>query len=485
MTQQEEVNDDVVTATVDDTGSQGAPKAGKFMRVFPNVLTIVRIFMVPFLIYFMLSYQVWASWAALILFLVASYSDHLDGVLARKYGTITNFGKIADPIADKFLMIGAFVTLSYIDYPPWWFTIIVILREVAVTVLRMVLLRKSIVVPASKGGKIKTVTQMFLVFLLLLWRIIGTADPTYTYYYSLLVNVVLLAAFVATVLSGLTYFLDAYDNSRARAHEGDAHEGDAHEGDVHEADAMTDEASAESKPEPAPAPEPPAAPEPVPEPVPQPEPEPMPEPEPASEPAPEPLAAPEPEPAPEPPAEPEPVPEPAPEPEPEPAPEPEPEVRSASLDGPSFDDIIAGKDTTSSKRPRMPRFAKRRAARASHESTEVPAPPEPPAKPEPEAPAPEPPAPQPAPEPEPAPEPPATPEPAPAPEPAPQPKPEPAPEQPAEPKEAPATPRSTRRTFQPRRAMRRKEQRSGAHAGSRLEHQIGQRPREVRDENEA
>lgn len=202
------------TTTADDIG---------FLRHIPNILTVVRIFMVPALIILMLRYEQWAAWAALIVFIVASFTDYLDGHIARKHHIITDFGKIADPIADKALMLGAFITLSaHHGYPPWWFTIVVILREVAVTLLRMYLLRQSIVVPASKGGKFKTVTQMVLVILLLLWQVIGSNNLTYATVYRVIVDIVLLAAVVATVLSGLVYFLDAYDNSKARRHDGDA-----------------------------------------------------------------------------------------------------------------------------------------------------------------------------------------------------------------------------------------------------------------------
>lgn len=193
-------------------GNQGATG---FTKLLPNILTIARIVMVPFILWFIVDGGTWTGWSALALFLVASFTDHLDGRIARKYNVISDFGKIADPIADKMLTLGVFITLSFIDYPPWWFTITVIARELAVTVLRMWLLRRSYVLPASKGGKFKTVTQMLLIVMLLAWPLLGVTDTNVTFAYSIAVNVVMVAAMVITVLTGLTYFLDAYDNAKA------------------------------------------------------------------------------------------------------------------------------------------------------------------------------------------------------------------------------------------------------------------------------
>ncbi len=139
----------------------------------PNVLTMVRLALVPvFLVCAVLGFRgsVGAAWMALVVFVVAAFTDHLDGKIARARNLVTNFGKIWDPIADKALTLGAFVLLSAMGMLGWWFTLIVAAREFGITWLRSYLLRDGIVVPASFAGKAKTSAQMLLiVFLLFPW----------------------------------------------------------------------------------------------------------------------------------------------------------------------------------------------------------------------------------------------------------------------------------------------------------------------------
>ncbi|MDO5721006.1 MAG: CDP-diacylglycerol--glycerol-3-phosphate 3-phosphatidyltransferase [Actinomycetaceae bacterium] len=136
----------------------------------PNVLTMARLVMVP--VFIVLTwYGFYGStsshWAALIVFIVAAATDHLDGKIARARGLVTNFGKIWDPIADKALTLGAFVVLSLVGMLGWWFTVIVAARELGITWLRSHLLKDGIVVPASFAGKAKTTAQMVLIVFLL------------------------------------------------------------------------------------------------------------------------------------------------------------------------------------------------------------------------------------------------------------------------------------------------------------------------------
>lgn len=215
---QTETVEEPPVAHEDHDGDTTQEKAAFKQMNLPNILTIARIIMVPILIVMMLRDEHWAAWTALIIFCVAAYTDQVDGKLARKNNQVTTFGKIADPIADKLLVLGSFITLSLsaVEYPYWWFTSVVILREIAVTGLRMVLLRKSIVVPASKGGKLKTALQMLLIFMILLIQVLYpyVGLGTFFYVYQKLMEIVLIPAFVVTVLTGLQYFLDAYDNAQ-------------------------------------------------------------------------------------------------------------------------------------------------------------------------------------------------------------------------------------------------------------------------------
>lgn len=172
----------------------------------PNILTMLRIALVPFFAWFLLAdageHGLW-RWAALVVFAVAMYTDKLDGDIARARGLITDFGKIADPIADKLLTGAAFVILSVLEEIPWWATVIILVREWGITLLRLVVIRYG-VIPASSGGKIKTVLQTAVLFLYLLpftaqWAWLGVVA-----------FVLLLATVAVTLVTGLQYvFLSA------------------------------------------------------------------------------------------------------------------------------------------------------------------------------------------------------------------------------------------------------------------------------------
>ncbi len=128
-----------------------------------NVLTVLRIAMVPLFGWALLhdggNDPLW-RWVAFALFAVAMITDKIDGDLARKHDLITDFGKIADPIADKAITGMAFIGLSIVGDVWWWVTIVVLLREWGVTLLRLSVLRQ-VVIPAAQSGKVKTVLQAF------------------------------------------------------------------------------------------------------------------------------------------------------------------------------------------------------------------------------------------------------------------------------------------------------------------------------------
>jgi CDP-diacylglycerol--glycerol-3-phosphate 3-phosphatidyltransferase len=174
----------------------------------PNVLTTVRIVMVPFFVWFL-----WAGgsfgddsmimrWAAVVVFGLAMYTDKLDGDIARSRNLITDYGKIADPIADKLLTGAAFVVLSMLGELWWWVTIVILVREWGITVMRFVVIRYG-VMAASKGGKLKTVLQtVALVLMLLPLGALGT--------WALVPGwVVVGAALVVTVVTGVDYVVKA------------------------------------------------------------------------------------------------------------------------------------------------------------------------------------------------------------------------------------------------------------------------------------
>jgi CDP-diacylglycerol--glycerol-3-phosphate 3-phosphatidyltransferase len=123
-----------------------------------NGLTLVRLMAVPVLAWLLIQDSELSRNIAAVVFLVASVTDFLDGAIARRYGLITNFGKIADPIADKCLTGVALIGLSALMLLPWWITIVIIVREILVTVIRFWVIEHG-VIAASRGGKVKTLAQ--------------------------------------------------------------------------------------------------------------------------------------------------------------------------------------------------------------------------------------------------------------------------------------------------------------------------------------
>lgn len=176
-----------------------APVAARVSNLnIANQLTVLRLLLVPVFAVMLL----WddgdsTSWrvAAFGVFAVASWTDRIDGQLARSRGLITSFGKLADPIADKALIGTALIGLSILDQLPWWVTAIVVVREAGVTMLRFWVIRHG-VIPASRGGKLKTLLQGVAIGLYVLplsgW--LGTARAG-----------VMAVAVAVTVVTGVDY----------------------------------------------------------------------------------------------------------------------------------------------------------------------------------------------------------------------------------------------------------------------------------------
>lgn len=161
----------------------------------PNVLTIGRILFIPlFILTLTLDHSQGSHLLAAIIFAVASITDYLDGYLARKWNVVSNFGKFADPMADKLLVMSAFIMLIELGMAPAWVVAIIICRELAVTGLRLLLVETGgTVLAAAMPGKIKTFSQMFaIIFLLLHWNLIG--------------QLLLYIALFFTIYSGYDYF---------------------------------------------------------------------------------------------------------------------------------------------------------------------------------------------------------------------------------------------------------------------------------------
>ena len=136
----------------------------------PNKLTVLRVIMVPFFVFFMLTDVGGAAnkWIALVLFIVASLTDMLDGKIARKYNLVTNFGKFMDPIADKLLVSSALISFVGLNRLKAWIVIILIAREFIISGFRLVASDSGIVLAASWWGKFKTAFQMIMCILLII-----------------------------------------------------------------------------------------------------------------------------------------------------------------------------------------------------------------------------------------------------------------------------------------------------------------------------
>lgn len=175
------------------------------MANLANLLTALRLVLVPVFLLFLFAgdgHQTGSRVTAFIVFAVAVITDRLDGELARNYNMVTEFGKLADPIADKMLIGAALIGLSMLGDLPWWVTVVILVREIGVTVLRFAVLSRG-VIPASRGGKLKTLVQAVAIGLFILplqswpsqwmtvaWWVMG-------------------AAIALTVITGLDYVVSA------------------------------------------------------------------------------------------------------------------------------------------------------------------------------------------------------------------------------------------------------------------------------------
>lgn len=190
----------------DHMGDPKAPQAG--LLNVANLLTMVRLVLVPGFLLVLVHGDghdpVWRAfaWAA---FAVAMITDLFDGELARRYGLVTDFGKIADPIADKAIMGAALVGLSALGDLPWWVTVVILVRELGITLMRFWVIRHG-VIPASRGGKLKTLAQGVAVgmYILVLTGPLATIRAW-----------LMAVAVILTVVTGLDYVRQAIVLRRA------------------------------------------------------------------------------------------------------------------------------------------------------------------------------------------------------------------------------------------------------------------------------
>lgn len=167
----------------------------------PNKITIFRIFLLPILVVFLITPSKLASFIAVIIFGLASFTDWLDGHIARTTKQVTTFGKLMDPIADKLLLIAALIPLVEMGRAPGWMVVIIICREFAVSGLRIINSAKGIIIPASNLGKYKMVALITSIILLILNYRIFFID------FHFLGLLVLWVALFFSIVSGIDYFV--------------------------------------------------------------------------------------------------------------------------------------------------------------------------------------------------------------------------------------------------------------------------------------
>ena len=182
-----------------------------------NKLTMIRIFLVPvFLVFITVKDIPYGSIIATVIFIIASLTDQLDGYIARSRNQITNFGKFMDPLADKLLVTAALVSLVELKLVAGWAVVIILAREFAVSGLRTLAASDGIVIAASWWGKIKTVTQMIAILLLLLKVNINTSANAISFvnnnsflsgFFTYVPETIMFIAGLITIISGIDYFV--------------------------------------------------------------------------------------------------------------------------------------------------------------------------------------------------------------------------------------------------------------------------------------
>ena len=182
-----------------------------------NKLTMIRIFLVPvFLVFITVKEIPYGSIIATVVFIIASITDQLDGHIARSRNQITNFGKFMDPLADKLLVTAALVSLVELKLVAGWAVVVILAREFAVSGLRTLAASDGIVIAASWWGKIKTVTQMIAILLLLLKVNINTSANAINFinnnnflnsFFTYVPETIMFIAVLITIISGIDYFV--------------------------------------------------------------------------------------------------------------------------------------------------------------------------------------------------------------------------------------------------------------------------------------
>ncbi len=177
--------------------SQPPPSGTSQIFNVPNVLSCFRILLVPILVVVLMTKFEGKEFVGLGLFLLAALTDFLDGFIARRWGLVTPLGKLLDPAADKILTSAAFISLVELDRVPAWIVVVIVAREFAISTLRSFAAAEQMVIAAAWSGKVKTITQVVAIALLIFYPQLGPLKPLGT--------IALWAALVLSIYSGIEY----------------------------------------------------------------------------------------------------------------------------------------------------------------------------------------------------------------------------------------------------------------------------------------
>lgn len=183
----------------------------KLTKNIANWLTIFRIILVPIFLFFLFQKNLLSIILALFIFIIAAITDLYDGYLARNRDEVTNFGIIMDPIADKLIVLSAFISFVQLDIVPSWMIIVIIAREFLITILRTLALAKNKVLAAIKSGKYKTVSHMVIIILILATitfdRIFGVKLEEMEVILMALPYLLVFVAMITSIVSGIEFIL--------------------------------------------------------------------------------------------------------------------------------------------------------------------------------------------------------------------------------------------------------------------------------------
>jgi CDP-diacylglycerol--glycerol-3-phosphate 3-phosphatidyltransferase len=172
----------------------------------PNRLTILRIALTVVFLFFLFADGIIYKILAFFTFLTAALTDFFDGYIAKKYNLVSDFGRLMDPIADKVLTISAFLAFVEMDLIPAWMVVIIIFREFVVTGMRLMALQKHQVIEATIGGRHKTVSQMFAIFVILIFIILREFGNSHDHFKTTIL-ILMMITVMLTLVSGVSFFI--------------------------------------------------------------------------------------------------------------------------------------------------------------------------------------------------------------------------------------------------------------------------------------